>query len=69
MRQVEHENSRRISVSLTLEEILSLKEIAVTQDRSVSWVAARAIRLYLSERRKDSDAFETSGTSGTEDER
>lgn len=38
---------KRISVALTVEEVLALREVAAASDRSLSWVAAYAIRLYL----------------------
>lgn len=39
--------AKRISVQLTAQEVGSLEELAKASDRSVSWMAARAIRLYL----------------------
>lgn len=44
--------TKRISVPLTLDEIEILEGIATKRDRSLSWVAANAIRFFLGERRK-----------------
>jgi predicted transcriptional regulator len=55
--------SKRISVPLTLREIAVLQEVADKRDRSLSWVAAHAIRFYLAEMKKGSQPagqFETS---------
>lgn len=57
---------KRISVSLTPEEAGALQEIARTSERSLSWVAARAIRLYLADSQKGSRAVAASGTPGAE---
>jgi predicted transcriptional regulator len=57
----------RISVSLTPEEIRALQEIANTWERSLSWVAARAIRLYLAESRTGQQAVPSPGTPGAGD--
>ena len=65
MLHVKRSKPMRISVSLTPEEIGALQEIASTCERSLSWVAARAIRIYLTGSQKGSRA--TAGTAGAED--
>jgi predicted transcriptional regulator len=52
----------RISVPLTPEEMAALHEIASTSDRSLSWVAARAIRLYIADSQEGSRSIAGSGT-------
>jgi predicted transcriptional regulator len=44
----------RVSVTLDREDHEFLERIASAQDRSVSWVAARAIHLFVAEARKSS---------------
>lgn len=44
--------TKRISVPLTLDEVEILERIATERERSVSWVAANAIRFFLAERAK-----------------
>lgn len=46
--------SPRISVTLAEDERADLERMAKARDRSISWLAHRAIRFYLSEHRKDS---------------
>jgi predicted transcriptional regulator len=45
---------QRISVPVSTAELDILREIANESDRSVSWVAAQAIRFYLDETKKRS---------------
>jgi len=56
---------KRISVQLTSEEVGTLQEIASIHERSLSWVAARAIRHYLADNPKGSQAVGV-GTPGAE---
>ena len=44
----------RISVTLPSEDRAVLAEVAASRDRSLSWMAAHAIRFYLAEVRKGS---------------
>jgi predicted transcriptional regulator len=46
--------SKRISVPLSPSELEILRKIAEEGDRSISWVAAQAIRFYLAETKKGS---------------
>lgn len=46
--------SPRISVTLPTDELVELEGLAKARDRSISWLAHRAIRFYLSEHRKGS---------------
>jgi predicted transcriptional regulator len=54
--------TRRISVQLSIEEIEALQKVASASERSVSWVAARAIRIYLADSQKDSQIAAVSGS-------
>ena len=69
MLHVKRGKPKRISVPLTPEEVEALQEIASTCERSLSWVAARAIRLYLADCQKGSRAVAASGTPGAENPR
>lgn len=56
--------SPRISVSLQPDEVADLERLARDHDRSVSWLAARGIRFFLSELRRGSQSaldFQRSG--------
>ena len=44
---------KRISVTLSIEDRGLLQEIAASKERSISWMAAHAIGLFLSEARKE----------------
>jgi predicted transcriptional regulator len=66
MLHVKHGKTRRISVPLAPEEIGALQEIADSHERSLSWVAARAIRHYLADSQKESRAVAASASPGTE---
>jgi len=63
---VKHDKPKRISVSLTAEELATLQEIASTWERSLSWVAARAIRDFLAASRTDQQATPSPGTPDAE---
>lgn len=59
--------TKRISVPLSSDELDALQESATKQERSLSWMAAYAIRFFLAESRKGSRAvaaFETPMTKG-----
>lgn len=44
----------RVTISLEPASLEELERLALEQERSVSWIAGRAIRFYLAERRKGS---------------
>lgn len=46
--------SPRVSVTLSAGDLELLEQLATKQQRSVSWIAARAIRFFLSETRRGS---------------
>lgn len=47
-------NSTRVSVTIDAEDLALLQQMAEERDRSVSWMAGRAIRFYLTEMRRGS---------------
>jgi len=44
---------RRISVTLSTQDLEFLQELAASRERSISWLAAHAIGLFLMEARKE----------------